>query len=190
MSDVTKVMRAAEFAARKHTHQRRKGEVGEPYLNHLIEVASLVAEAAEGQPDAVVAALLHDTVEDQGVSFDELVTLFGDKVASLVAEVTDDKSLPKRERKDRQVAHAPLLSPGACMIKLADKTSNLRSVALSPPPWPPARKLQYVNWAQAVVAGLPCKPGSLFAKFEGAVRLALASIDNEEARPGRVNCRD
>ena len=79
----------------------RKGEEAEPYLNHLIEVASLVAEATEGDRDAVIAALLHDAVEDQGVSGAEIADLFGPTLASLVAGVTDDKSLPKQVRKDK-----------------------------------------------------------------------------------------
>ena len=86
MNDIVAIMRAADYAARKHVDQRRKGEEAEPYLNHLIEVASLVAEATDGDPDAVIAALLHDAVEDQGVSNAEIADLFGPTVASLVAD--------------------------------------------------------------------------------------------------------
>jgi (p)ppGpp synthase/HD superfamily hydrolase len=100
MNDIVAFMRAADFAAHKHVGQRRKGEEAEPYLNHLIEVVSLVAEATDGDPDAVIAALLHDAVEDQGVTVAEIADLFGPTAASLVAEVTDDKNLPKQVRKD------------------------------------------------------------------------------------------
>ena len=103
MNDIVAIMRAADFAARKHTSQKRKGEKAEPYINHLIEVAALVAEATDGHRDVVVAALLHDAVEDQDVTNAELADLFGQTVASLVAEVTDDKSLPKQVRKDEQI---------------------------------------------------------------------------------------
>jgi (p)ppGpp synthase/HD superfamily hydrolase len=96
MNDIVAIMRAAGFAARKYVDQRRKREEAEPYLNHLIEVASLVAEATDGDPDAVIAALLHDAVEDQGVTVAEIADLFGPTAASLVAEVTDDKNLPKQ----------------------------------------------------------------------------------------------
>jgi (p)ppGpp synthase/HD superfamily hydrolase len=106
LNDVVRIMRAAEFAAGKHSKQLRKGEEAEPYVNHLIEVARLVAEATDGRADMVVAALLHDTVEDQAVKFDEIVALFGFRVSSLVAEVTDDKSLPKEERKRLQIVRA------------------------------------------------------------------------------------
>src|SRR5580693_8689287 len=104
MNDIVAIMRAADFAARKHTHQKRKGEEAEPYLNHLIEVAALVAEATDGHREAVIGALLHDAVEDQDVTNAQIADLFGPTVASLVAEVTDDKSLLKEVRKDNQIA--------------------------------------------------------------------------------------
>jgi (p)ppGpp synthase/HD superfamily hydrolase len=176
MNDVVRIMKAADFAARKHTDQRRKGDASEPYVNHLIEVANLVAESTEGKPDAVVAALLHDVVEDQGVTIDEIANLFGNSVASLVAEVTDDKSLPKQERKDKQIESAPHKSDIASAIKLADKTSNLRALAKSPPSWPIERKREYVRWAKAVVAGLPFKPSALLALFEEAASQAAESV--------------
>jgi (p)ppGpp synthase/HD superfamily hydrolase len=123
MNHIVAIMRAADFAARKHTKHKRKGEEAEPYLNHLIEVATLVAESIDGRPDVVIAALLHDAVEDQDVTNAEIADLFGQ--TSLVAEVTDDKSLLKQVRKDNQIAGASHKSDGASVIKLADKTSNL-----------------------------------------------------------------
>jgi (p)ppGpp synthase/HD superfamily hydrolase len=177
MNDIVTIMKAADFAARKHANQKRKGEVAEPYLNHLIEVANLVAEATDGRPDVVVAALLHDAIEDQDVTNAEIADLFGPTVASLVAELTDDKSLPKQVRKDEQIAGASHKSEGASVIKLADKTSNLLAIANSPPPWPTDRKRAYVEWARAVVSGLPVKPAALLARFEAAARLATESIE-------------
>jgi (p)ppGpp synthase/HD superfamily hydrolase len=182
-------MKAAEFAACKHSIQRRKGEEAEPYVNHLIEVASLVAEATNGRADMVVAALLHDTVEDQAVKFDEIVALFGSRVSSLVAEVTDDKSLPKQERKTLQIVRAPLKSPDAAVITLADKISNLLALAKSPPPWPFERKIDYVNWAKAVVSGLSFKPPALLARFEDAVAFATGAIEAAE-RARRLEISD
>ena len=120
-----------------------------------------------GDPDVVIAALLHDAVEDQGVTNAEIADLFGPTVASLVAEVTDDKSLPKQVRKDKQIAGASHKSDGASVIKLADKTSNLLAIANSPPPWPTDRKRAYVEWARAVVSGLPFKPAGLTGPFRG-----------------------
>ena len=96
MNDIVKIVRALDFAARRHVGQKRKGEAGEPYVNHLAEVALLLAEATDGRdPNLVIAGLLHDSIEDQEVKYDELAAEFGKDVADLVVEVTDDKSLPK-----------------------------------------------------------------------------------------------
>jgi (p)ppGpp synthase/HD superfamily hydrolase len=154
MNDLTRVMQAADMAARWHVHQRRKGQAAEPYVNHLIEVAGLVTAATEGrEPDAVIAALLHDSVEDQDVAIELIASQYGQKVAGIVMEVTDDKSLPKAERKRLQVETAGQKSREARLIKLADKTSNVRAIANSPPPdWSVERRLDYVRWAREVVA--------------------------------------
>lgn len=153
-SDVVRIARALDYAARKHASQRRKGEAQEPYINHLAEVALLVAEASGGSDaDLVIAAYLHDTIEDQGVRSEELAAAFGADVVGLVTEVTDDKSLPKEKRKELQIAHAAQASPRAKMLKIADKVSNLRSILASPPAdWSLARKQAYFDWAARVVA--------------------------------------
>ncbi len=145
--------RAYHFAAVRHVKQRRKGEAAEPYMNHLTEVAELVAQATRAtDPEIIIAAVLHDTVEDTGTTLEELKTLFGERVAALVSEVTDDKALPKQTRKDLQVTHAAHASRGAQIIKLADKTSNLRSLAASPPKgWSDERRMEYMAWASKVV---------------------------------------
>lgn len=147
------ITRAAEFAARMHTGQTRKGAAGEPYVNHVIEVADMVARATAGEdPNLAAAALLHDTVEDTPATVEMLIENFGEDVASLVMEVTDDKSLPKAERKAKQIEHAAEISDRARMIKLADKTSNLRGIVASPPEgWDHERKLEYLLWAKAVI---------------------------------------
>ena len=170
--------RAFRFAAERHAAQRRKGAAGEPYVNHLAEVAELVAGATGGcDPQLVAAAVLHDTVEDTDTTHAELVERFGADVAGLVAEVTDDKSLPKAERKRLQVAHASSRSPRAKLLKLADKTSNLRALAASPPAdWNPERRLQYVDWALAVVAGLRGTNAWLEAEFDRAAAAAMARV--------------
>lgn len=164
--------RALDFAARRHAGQRRKGLSAEPYVNHLTEVALLLAEASEGKdPELVMAGLLHDTIEDTGTTREELAEAFGQDVASLVVEVTDDTSLPREERKQRQVQTAPSKSGRARMIKLADKIANLHSLALSPPVgWTGKRKREYVAWAREVAAA--CGPTSrkLEALFAEAAR--------------------
>jgi (p)ppGpp synthase/HD superfamily hydrolase len=154
----------------KHVDQRRTGDAAEPYLNHLTEVAELVAMATNGDDiDVVIAAVLHDTVEDTNATLDELKNEFGSRVSTFVAEVTDDKSLPKATRKLLQIEHAAQASPGAKIIKLADKTANLRALAASPPSdWSPARRNQYLTWAQQVVAGCRGTNAWLEAEFDRA----------------------
>ena len=175
--DLVVVMRAADFAARRHIKQKRKGVAGEPYLNHLVEVANLLAEALEGSDAPLIAAgLLHDTLEDTPTRYEELEAAFGSDIASLVAELTDDKSLPRDERKRRQVETTPSKSVRARLLKIADKISNVRAIASSPPAtWDVERCVQYVDWAELVVAGCRGLNGSLERGFDAAV------IDAREA---------
>lgn len=172
------VLKAADAAARWHSHQRRKGAAQEPYINHLLEVASLVADATDGKdPDLVIAALLHDAIEDQEVPREMIAEVFGEDVASLVEEVTDDKALEKHERKRLQVAHASKKSDRAKIIKLADKTSNLRTISASPSPdWSVKRRLEYVAWAREVASGLRGVNAWLEAEFDKAAEAAERSV--------------
>ena len=179
MKDLVSVMRAADLAAKWHTPQRRKGAAQEPYINHLLEVANLVAQATGGsETDAVIAALLHDAIEDQNISADTIASEFGKKVADMVIEVSDDKSLPKAERKRKQVENAPGKSREAKLIKLADKTSNVRAVTNSPAPdWSVERRREYVEWAKNVVAGVRGTSPWLEEQFDEAAEQAVRSVD-------------
>jgi (p)ppGpp synthase/HD superfamily hydrolase len=169
------VARALDFAARAHVEQRRKGVAAEPYVNHLAEVAALLAEAMPDDAALIAAGLLHDAVEDTATTGAELAAAFGPDVAALVAEVTDDKSLPKQERKRLQVATAHAKSRRARMLKLADKTSNLRALVKSPPDaWDLERRRRYVAWAAEVVAGCRGVDASLEAAFDAAWEEARA----------------
>src|SRR5438046_2096210 len=154
-TDLVELSRAFSFAAERHAGQRRKGAAQEPYVNHVAEVAWLVAYATGGHdPALVIAALLHDTIEDTPTTAAELEAEFGADVARLVAEVTDDTSLPKHDRKRRQVECAAHKSDRAKVIKIADKLSNLRGLATSPPAdWDLARRREYFAWAAQVVEG-------------------------------------
>ena len=168
VQDWQAILAAASYAAEKHSHQTRKGAAREPYINHLIEVAGLVAMALT-VPDAnvVIAALLHDTVEDTDTTPAELVERFGMDVASLVAELTDDKTLPQAVRKRLQVEHAPRLSVRAQTIKLADKISNVRSILTSPPvDWSLERRREYFAWSTSVVNALSAPNPTLKREFE------------------------
>lgn len=156
MKEWINVLKAADTAAKWHTNQRRKGANQEPYVNHLIEVATMVATASEGRdPNLVIAALLHDAIEDQKIPREVIAAEFGEDVASLVMEVTDDKALPKPERKRLQIETAHKKTPRAKLLKIADKISNMNSVAMSPPEgWSVERRLEYVAWSRNVVAAL------------------------------------
>jgi (p)ppGpp synthase/HD superfamily hydrolase len=178
------ILRAAVFAARVHAGHRRKGASAEPYVNHVLEVAQILAE--HGAPtEAVIAGLLHDTVEDsdndpEPITHARLVAEFGEAVAGLVAEATDDKSLPKESRKALQVKLAPKKTEAAKMLKLADKISNLRAIAASPPAnWEHARRVEYVGWAGRVAVGLKGANPALDALFEATYRDAMAKLAAE-----------
>ena len=184
------VARALEFAARKHSAQRRKGLAAEPYVNHLAEVALLLAVACGGRdPELVAAGLLHDTLEDTRTEAAELEREFGAGVLALVREVSDDKSLPREERKRLEVERAGGRSARARMIKLADKTSNLRSLLASPPVgWSRRRRLEYFRWAAQVAERCRGVSLALEAAFDRACREGLAMRgapgQRPEGRPG------
>ena len=150
---ITELFDALHFAALRHRHQLRKGAAGYPYVNHVIAVADLLAQNGVDDLITLQAALLHDTIEDTETTPDELAGRFGPEVRDLVLEVTDDKNLPKNERKHLQIAHAPGLSERARRIKIADKTCNVLDVAHDPPPdWSVTRREDYLEWADAVVS--------------------------------------
>lgn len=148
-------MHAIKFAADKHRDQRRKGVDASPYINHPIEVAELISRVGGVEELAVLmAAILHDTVEDTETTLEDIESAFGAEVRDLVAEVTDDKSLQKADRKRLQVEHTPHLSDGAKLVRIADKTCNVRDIAHSPPPdWDAKRRTEYLEWASRVVDG-------------------------------------
>ncbi len=179
-SPLARLAHAAHFAARAHKDQQRKGIDAEPYVNHCLEVCELVLIAAEpGDVEVAIAALLHDTVEDVGVTRADLVAEFGERVAELVMHVTDDKTLCKHDRKRLQIEHAPHLPRDARLIKISDKTSNLRALVRTPPVgWGPERLADYVVWAAAVVEA--CGPTD--AVLEALFREAHAEATR--AHPG------
>ena len=151
-----RIVEAAHFAAIKHKSQRRKDVDKTPYINHPLALANVLAvECDIDDVEVICGALLHDTIEDTDTSEDELVQAFGETIAQIVVEVTDDKSLPKLERKEAQVSHSPHISHRAKLVKLADKICNLRDVSSSPPiGWSVERRQEYFDWAARVVNGL------------------------------------
>lgn len=163
------ILKATQFAAEKHSNQRRKDADASPYINHPIALANVLAnEGSVADATILCAAVLHDTIEDTKTTAEELKQLFGDKVTAIVLEVTDDKSLAKEARKEEQIRHAPHISTEAKLVKLADKICNLRDILASPPAdWSADRKRAYFEWAARVVAGLRGVHPGLEAVFDG-----------------------
>ena len=163
---------AVAFAACKHRRQRRKDLEASPYINHPIALARVLSvEAGLSDPVLLSAAVLHDTLEDTETTYEELKERFGAGVAAVVLEVTDDQTLPKKERKRLQVAHAARLSRRAKLVKLADKICNVRDVAASPPAsWPLRRRREYFDWARAVVKRIRGTHRKLEGLFDEAYR--------------------
>lgn len=176
-SPIRLVSKAAEFAAHRHSGKTRKACPDEPYINHLAEVANILAEVTDGADAELVAAgWLHDTVEDELATSAELTAEFGDRVAALVDEVTDDMSLPQTQRRQKQVEDAPHKSPGAKLIKIADKISNVRARIHAQPSGEQRNELAaYTIWAEDVVAGCRGVNSKLDAKFDEAVRAAKSA---------------
>lgn len=176
---LTRVIDAIAFAAHAHRLQKRKDAEGTPYINHPVELVRILAvEARVQDTDVLCAAALHDYLEDccggEGQPTLEegrrmLEHRFGASVRLLVEAVTDDKSLPKAERKRLQVEHAAHIPEGARLIKLADKIANLRDIATSPPAdWPLYRRRDYFDWAGQVVDRLRGTHAALEAVFDQA----------------------
>lgn len=164
---ISRILSAATFAAERHRDQRRKGKDASPYINHPLALANLLAARGERDPVLLMAALLHDTVEDTATSFEDIERAFGKEVADIVREVTDDKLLPKAERKRLQIEHAAHLSRRAQLVKLADKICNLHDISVSPPTdWSLQRKREYFDWAKAVVDPMRGASAELEALFD------------------------
>jgi len=178
LTGIRLVSEAADLAARRHNGMARKGRGNEPYINHLAEVANLLALVTDGEDAELVAAgWLHDTIEDTGTTRAELAQKFGERVAALVVEVTDDMSLAKTERRRKQIADAPHKSSGARLIKIADKISNIRArIHSAPTPDERADLIDYVDWAEQVVAGCRGANVRLDRMFDDTVKLARSSL--------------
>jgi len=157
LGNVSLLLKALHFAADKHRDQRRKDADASPYINHPIYVAQILAdEGGIDDLDVLAAAILHDTVEDTETEATDIEHEFGQRVANIVAEVTDDKSLEKPERKRLQIEHASHLSDEGALVKIADKIANIRDVVGNPPKgWDQERRVEYLDWAEQVVRNCP-----------------------------------
>lgn len=177
------ILKALDFAAHRHRSQFRKGEQKVPYINHPIEVASLLAnEGGENDPVLIIAAILHDVIEDTVDSVverdrltEDIREIFGEEILSVTLEVTDDKSLDKLERKRLQVTEAPHKSEAAKKLKIADKIMNVRDIIHNPPAeWTRSRITGYIDWSEEVVAGLRGVSPRLEKMFDKTISEARA----------------
>lgn len=170
---------ALAFSADRHRLQRRKGAAASPYINHPIEVARVLAhEGGIRDVDVLVAAVLHDTLEDTATTGDELRERFGGHVAGLVEEVTDNKALPAPERKRLQVEGAGSLSLAARLVRIADKVCNVRDIAHDAPHgWSPERRRDYLDWTERVMARCRGTNVALEAAYDAALRAARDGLE-------------
>jgi len=167
------LFKALSFSAEKHTKQRRKDIDKTPYINHPISLANILAQRWVIDENVLCAAILHDTIEDTETTVDELQEHFGEKITSIVLEVTDDKSLEKSVRKQKQVEHAASISHEAKLVKLADKIANITDIINTPPAdWSTDRKKEYFDWAKAVVDNLRGAHQGLEKDFDDLVHKA------------------
>lgn len=178
---VALLLKAGDFSAERHAAQRRKGEQSVPYVNHPLRVARYLAEIGGIEDiDILAAALLHDTIEDTQTTEAELRREFGNAITDLVLEVTDDKSLPKAERKRLQIEHAPQVSEKATQIKVADKLSNVEDIAEAPPTdWTRQRRVEYLDWTEKVVDQLTDADPALLARYREALTHARTKLSGE-----------
>ena len=175
MNELQKLTAAIAFAAEKHKNQKRKGAKAEPYINHPLQVLDILTNVGNVEDfEVLMAAVLHDTVEDTGTKKEEIAQIFGERACKIVMEVTDDKSLEKAVRKQLQIEHAPHLSVEAKLVKLADKISNVHDVMQNPPSdWSIERRREYIEWSEKVVEGLRGTNQNLENHFDELVKKSV-----------------
>ena len=170
---ISLLFKALAFSAEKHTKQRRKDIDKTPYINHPISLANILAKRWVIDENVLCAAILHDTIEDTETTVAELQEHFGEKITSIVLEVTDDKSLEKSVRKQKQVEHAASISREAKLVKIADKIANITDIINMPPAdWSTDRKKDYFDWAKAVVDNLRGVHQGLEKDFDDLIKKA------------------
>lgn len=183
-TDFSTFIKAIQFAAHHHRDQRRKGNSHAPYINHPLGVVEILWQTG-GVRDitTLVAAVLHDTVEDTSATPEEIREQFGEEVMEIVLEVTDDKRLPKAERKRLQIVNAPHKSPRARQIKLADKINNITEISSDPPAdWSLERRREYLDWTRQVIDGLRGQNPALEARYDQAFANAQKMLSDDEKK--------
>lgn len=177
-TDTAALLKAIAFAADKHRQQRRKGLDSDPYINHPIAVANILANIGNiTELPILLAAVLHDTIEDTDTGQEEILQLFGIQVLNLVLEVTDNPHLSKPARKQLQIQNLPDMSTGAKCIRLADKISNMLDITFHPPlNWSPQRCAEYIDWSEQILVGCKGINTDLEYKFQQVIKAARTAI--------------
>lgn len=171
---------ALAYASKMHSAQRRKDNRDTPYINHPIDVARLlITEGGITDSNVIAAAILHDTIEDTEATVEDIERMFGEKILGFVLECTDDKSLPKAERKRLQVVNGPHKSQEAKCIKLYDKISNVRDIGEYPPVlWSKGRLIEYLDWTMEVVNGLRGANQALEELYDKTVEKSREKVES------------
>lgn len=178
---LAKVMDAAVYAALKHQYQRRAGYDRLPYMNHLLKVTEALIRIGEERDEALLlAAVLHDVLEDTDATHEELARRFGREAADIVLELTDDMALPYMERKWLQVEKARQLSVKARKIRIVDKSTNIRDILSYPLDWPLEKKQNYLDNSIQVVARIRGGNPRLDAWFDETVDWAKQRLEEME----------
>jgi guanosine-3',5'-bis(diphosphate) 3'-pyrophosphohydrolase len=168
--DLSRLMKAMEFAAEKHKYQRRRGYDRLPYINHPIKVANLLIEIGCGESNLIISALLHDVLEDTEATAEEIREHFGTEVLNTVLELTDDMNLAYAERKRLQIEKAPSLSMDARKIKIADKICNIRDIIQYPLDWDDQEKMEYLLWSEKVISAMGSSDPGLDKLFADEIK--------------------
>jgi len=155
--DIDKILNAVTYSAQCHQMQTRKNAKKTPYVSHPMTVAETVLTVGKVRDaDVIIAALLHDTIDDTQATYEDIRSRFGSKVENIVRELTEDKTLSSAKRKKLQIIQAPNKSTGAAIICLSDQIFNLNNLLQDPPiDWTRERIDQYFQWVQSVVNHLP-----------------------------------
>jgi (p)ppGpp synthase/HD superfamily hydrolase len=179
MSDLHLIFRALSYAAQQHATHKRKGREALPYINHPIKVSTIITQyVPDASNELIAAAVLHDVVEDSETTVEDLKNMFGATIASIVEEVSDDKFLPKKEAKQKQIQNAPHLSHNAKLIRICDKIANVRDICGEDVPndWDYKTKIEYLNWAEEVVNAMGKFHDELEFTFKDEVRWGRLKI--------------
>lgn len=177
-SKIKFIIKAINYAADKHRQQLRKGIHATPYINHPIKVMHELTVHNIENTQVLIAAVLHDILEDTSTTPDELKGIFGVDITNIVVELSDNKLLNAKKRKELQVQNASNLSDEAKVIRIADKICNLTDIVYFPPEWKIDRKIKYYHWAKSVVDQCANVHNELYETFYRVYKQGIDTLMN------------